>query len=359
LDGQLIAAMSFAQGAQVNLFTAYAAELESMQSGIALQGSGPVGNYHVNQQRGPSINAGAALDACLAGSEVIFLTGPVHKQRTYAMVLADHLVDGQVLVLPNARTFGAFEALSLLKLGGATADISVVEMQGMPYWYDMPHNALVLEEAGDVPCGCIPAHRTRSVVGALSKFLPGLTPKTNVLQSSFSDCSGVVDIPALVLAGPALKPGGKPIPMGGVALDENNTFYNMIGEQQRGVIDTLLEERCQVALRFGIRDLPDSNTLLQRQAGQHSGSGKRSVPDHDAATSLLRDTAVGSLVPLVSAAQVADVAVPVTQAMVQLCSTLLGNDVATSGRRLHSIGIEQSDFDSVFQRMNALSKTGM
>jgi len=123
LDGQLIAALCFAEGCQVSLFSAYAAELESIQSGIGLQGSGPVGNYHVNQQRGPSINAGAALDACLSGSEVIFLTGPVHKQRTYAMVLADHLSDGQILVLPNARTFGAFEALSLLKLGGTTADM--------------------------------------------------------------------------------------------------------------------------------------------------------------------------------------------------------------------------------------------
>jgi len=38
---------------------------------------------------------------------------------------------------------------------------------------------------------------------------------------------------------------------------------------------------------------------------------------------------------------------------------VLGNDVATSGRRLHSIGIEHSEFDSVFQRMSALSKSGM
>lgn len=359
LDGQLIAALCFAEGCQVNLFSAYATELESIQSGIAVQGSGPVGNYHVNQQRGPSINAGAALDACLAGSEVIFLTGPIHKQRTYAMVLADHLSNGQVLVLPNARTFGAFEALSLLKLGGATADITLVEMQSMPYWYDKPLNAIVLEAAGDVPCACIPANRTQSVVAGLSKFLPGLIVKSSVLQSSFGDCSGVVDVPALLLAGPALKPGGKPVPMGGVPLEENNTFYNMIGEQQKTVIESLLEERRQVASRYGVRDLPDMNALLQRQAGHESGAGNRFVPDHDAAMTLLRDIAIGSLVPLAAAAQAAGVNVPVTQSMVQLCSTVLGNNVATSGRRLHSIGIEQDDFDSVFQRMNALSKTGM
>jgi len=359
LDGQLIAALCFAEGCQVSLFSAYAAELELMQSGIAVQGSGPVGNYHVNQSRGPSINAGAALDASLVGSEVIFLTGPVHKQRTYAMVLADHLTDGQVLVLPNARTFGAFEALSLLKLGGSTADITIVEMQGMPYWYDKPQNALVLEAAGDVSCGCIPANRTQSVVAALTTFLPGLTPCGNVLQSSFSDCSGVVDVPALLLAGPAIKPGGKPVPMGGVPLEENNTFFNIIGEQQKQVIESLLEERRQVAVRYGVRDLPDMDMLLQRQAGQESGSGKRAVPEHGAAITLLRDIAIGSLVPLTAAANAAKIDVPLTCSMVQLCSTVLGNDVATSGRRLHSIGVEHAEFDAVFQRMSALSRTGM
>lgn len=359
LDGQLVAALCFAEGCQVSLFSAYAAELESIQSGIALQGDGPVGNYHVNQQRGPSINAVAALDACLSGSEVIFLTGPIHKQRTYAMVLADHLSDGQVLILPNARTFGAFEALSLLKLGGVTADITIVEMQGMPYWYDKPQNAIELEVAGSVPCGCIPAKRTQTVVAALSALLPGLTACSNVLQSSFGDCSGVVDAPALLLAGPALKPGGKPVPMGGVPLAENNTFSNMIGEQQKVVIESLLKERSQVAARYGVRELPDLGTLLHRQTGQQSGAGKRFVPDHNAATTLLRDIAIGSLVPLVEAAQAANVEVPVTRSMVQLCATLLGNNVATSGRRLHSIGMDSCEFDSVFQSMSAMAKTGM
>jgi len=357
-DGQLIAALCFAEGCEVNLFSAYATELQSMQSGIALQGDGPVGSYHVNQQRGPSINAGTALDVCLSGSEVVFLTGPVHKQRTYAMVLADHLYDGQVLVLPNAGTFGAFEALSLLKLGGATADITIVEMQGMPYWYNAGQNAIVLEAGGEVPCACIPASRTQGVVAALAKFLPGLAAKTSVLQSSFYDYSGVVDVPALLLSGPALKPGGKPVPMGGQPLEQNNTFANLIGEQQKEVIKSLLDERCQVASRYGVRGLPDISTLLQRQAGQESGAGKRFVPGQEAAMTMLRDVAIGSLVPLTAAAKAASVVVPVTQSMVQLCCTLLGNDVATSGRQLHSIGIENTDFDSVFKRMNELSKTG-
>ena len=359
LDGQLLAALCFAEGAQVRVFTAYASEIESMANGIALQGKGPVGNYHVNQSRGPSIQVSGALDACLAGSELIFLTGPIHKQRTYAMVLADHLKDGQVLVLPNARTFGAFEALTLLKIGGASADITMVELQGMPYWYKKPHNALVLEEAGDVTCACIPTERTAATVAGLTNLIPGLSAQTNALQTSLSECSSVVEVPALLLGGPALKGGGKPIPMGGVPLEENASFFNLIGDQQLDVINALLNERSQVAQRFGVRELPKTDALLARHAGSATGDGVRPIPTHDEAIRLLRDTAIGSLVPLTEVATVADVQVPVTNAMVQLCSTVLGSDIATSGRRLHSIGIEPSSFDTVFNRLRATAKTGL
>jgi len=90
-DGRLLAALSLSAGCSVTLFSAYGAELEFLRasSGIGLRGAGPVGTYHVDRADGPSVQLTAELDAAVQGAEVIFLTGPIHKQRTYAMVLAD------------------------------------------------------------------------------------------------------------------------------------------------------------------------------------------------------------------------------------------------------------------------------
>jgi len=264
-----------------------------------------------------------------------------------------------VLVLPNARTFGALEVLALLKVGGATADVTVAELQGLPFWYSKPDKALLLQPVAALDCACIPADRTQTTVESLSKFLPGITALTNVLQTSFTDCSGIVDIPTLLLGGVALKPGGKPMPIGAVPLPENDTFFNRIGEQQIDVINAMLTERKQVAQRFGVRTVPSTEAALQQYAGQATGQGSRPVPGQTEAIKLVRDTAIASLVPLMEAAQLADVGVPVTRSMVQLCSTVLGSDVATSGRRMHSIGIDAARFDAAFNRVSVIAKTGL
>ena len=93
-DARLIAALCLSESAQVTLFSAYGAELQSLRSssGVTLRGAGPVGTYQVDREKGPSIKASSELDEAVKGAEVIFLSGPVHKQRTYAMVLADHKI---------------------------------------------------------------------------------------------------------------------------------------------------------------------------------------------------------------------------------------------------------------------------
>ena len=127
-DARIIAALCLSSGAEVALFSAYGAELEAMRtsSGINLRGEGPIGTFHVDKKSGPSILTTPEIDNAVKGAEIIFLTGPIHKQRTYAMVLANHLVDGQVIVIAPGRSLGALEASWLLRVGGCNVDITLV-----------------------------------------------------------------------------------------------------------------------------------------------------------------------------------------------------------------------------------------
>jgi len=355
-DARLLAAIALSEGAGVTLFSAYGRELEALRStgGISLRGAGPVGSFQIDADAAPSVRTTAELDAAVADAELIFLTGPVHKQRTYAMVLADHLSDGQVLVLAPGRTLGALEARWLLAIGGCTADITLVEAQTLPFWISATGPNLNLSAAAPAPVATVPAGRM-DVLEGLRPFLSNLIPALSTLHSGFADGSGLVEVPTLTLGGPALAPGGPAIPTGGTPLAENQTFRNLIGPDHLAVIEALAEERRETARRFGIRDLPDTGAWLDTYAGAASGEGARPVPDRDHAIALIRCAVIGSLVPLTSAARIARVATPATDAMIALSSAMLGANLATAGRKLGAIGVEHSDIDTARRALQEIA----
>jgi opine dehydrogenase len=353
-DARLLAALCLSEGADVTLFSAYGAELESLRasSGITLRGEGPIGTFAVDRDSGPSVKTTAELDSAVRGADVIFLTGPVHKQRTYAMVLADHLADGQVLVIAPGRSLGAVEAAWMLRIGGCSADITLVEAQGLPFWISETGAVLNLTSAGPVTAATLPRGRT-DILEALSVYLPNLEPVSSVLESGFADGSALVELPALLLSGPALSAGAAEVPMGGVPLAENQTFGALIGDQHRAVISAMAAERRAVAHAFGVRKLPGDDAWITSHAGATRGAGSRNVPDRASANALLRDGVIGSLVPLISAADLAGVDVPMTRSMVTLAGTVLGADVAAAGRRLETIGITANDLDDARKALDA------
>jgi hypothetical protein len=357
-DARLIAALALAGGGEVTLFSAYGRELELLRasSGIGLRGAGPVGSYHVDRP-GPAVRLTAELDAAVAGAEVIFLTGPIHKQRTYAMVLADHLSDGQVLVVAPGRSLGAVETAWMLRLGGCSADITLVEVQGLPFWYRAEGATLHLSAAAPMAAATLPRGRD-SVLRALEPLLPNLVAAESVLTSGFGDLSAAVEIPALILGGAGLAPGGVEVPMGGVPLPENETFAALIGPDQRRLIEALAEERRAVAQAFGVRGLPDTEAWIAQFAGAARGEGARPVPDRASARGILRDGVIGSLAPLASAAELAGVAVPQTQALMALVGAVLDADVAAAGRRLESVGISAPNADAARRVFDALTPGG-
>lgn len=355
-DARLLAALCLSEGADVTLFSAYGAELTAIRAsgGISLRGAGPVGTYQVDQDGIPSVKTTAELDSAVTDADLIFLTGPVHKQRTYAMVLADHLSDGQVIVLAPGRSLGALETAWFLRIGGCKSDVTLVETQGLPYWISERGAQLTLGTAGSVAAATLPSGRN-NVLTSLAKYLPNITPCASVLESGFADGSACVEVPALLLGGPALPNGSINIPIGGVALQENESFAALLGSEHHDIIAKLCAERCTVARAFGVRNMPDAGTTTTTHGGALKGDGRRPVPDYDTARGLLRDGVIGSLVPLVSAAEIAGVATPVTTAMITLASSVLGADVAAAGRRLGTIGIDARDIDTARRAMDAIA----
>ena len=356
-EGRLLACLCLAEGAEVTLFSAYGAELAAIRAagGTTLRGAGPIGTFAAGRENGPSIRLSAELDTALGGADLVFVTGPVLKQRTYAMVLAEHVADGQVLVLVPGRTLGALEAAWYLRAGGCEADVVLAEVQALPWWIREDGATLHLTRARPAFAAVLPSDRA-DVIRGLTRFLPDLVPVRSVAESGFGDGSGIVEVPALLLGGPAAPPAGSDLPPGAKPLPERHTFRALVGDRHRAVVEAMAEERRRVAARFGVRDLPDTEEWLDTFAGAPAGEEARPVPDADQARRLLRCAVVGSLTPILSAAEVAGTEVPVTRAMTALAETLLGGDVAHAGRRLDTVGIGARDLDEARRAMDAIAR---
>jgi hypothetical protein len=359
-DARMYAALALACGREVTLFSAYGRELEEIrQAGsITLRGEGPIGSFHVDQKNGPSIHTTSALDEAVEGAQAIILTGPLHKQRTYAMVLADHLVAGQVLVLPNARSLGAVEVAWLLQSGGCDADVTLAEIGGAPYWVTRDQTALVLSACGPVPAATLPQGRD-AVIAALTECFPNAVAALSCVHSGFADASGAVEIPALLMGGPAAPDGGPVVQEGGVALSENATFRSLIGPAHETMIARLWSERRAVASDFGVRGLPDMGAAIDQVAGARKGAGARPVPSEDEAREALRAGVIGSLIPLVSAAELTGCEVPATRAVIETAMTVLERDLCGAGRRLSTIGVTATDVSDARRQFDQILNGGV
>ena len=356
-DARALAALCLSEGAQVTLFSAYGAELDPIRKAgsVTIRGEGPVGSYQVDQEGIPSIRLTAELDAAVSGADVIFVTGPVLKQRTYSMVLAGHLRDGQVLVLVPGRSLGAIEMAWYLRVGGETASVAIVELQNVPFWVRSEGTVLHLSQPLSLSAAALPRPQT-GVLKALQRFFPALQPVQCVIRCSFGEASGLVEAASLMCGGPGFPDGGTVLPTGAEPLTERNVFRKLIGPRHRQLIEQLAEERRSVAARWGVRDLPDTQTWIEQYAGSEVGARARPLPDEAQAQAMIRCAVIGSLVPLTSAARLAGVAVPATQAMIQIARASLGGDLLNAGRRLEAIGIAAGNLDEARRTLEVRAK---
>ncbi len=359
-EGRLLACLCLAEGSAVTLYSPYGGELESIRSagGITLRGAGPVGTFQTERASGPSIELTSDLEAAAAGADLVILAGPILRQRAAAYALGQKLQAGQTVAVVPGRSFGALETAWTVRAGGCASDITILEAQSLSYWIRQEGPALWLTRSAPGAIASLPSRRDDAVRGFM-RFVPDALPVANTVQSSFSDASSAVELPALLLGGPAVPSGAAPIPPGGVALAERATFRALFGDRHLRLASALCAERRAVAARWGIHELPEDDTWLDIHAGAEAGDFSRQAPGAADADTLARCAVAGSLMPLVSAAETACVETPASRAMADLAIAALGGGLTATGRRLQSIGIASRALEDARRAIDAIAREGL
>ena len=309
--GQALACECLAAGCEVTLYTIFAPERDALAGprAITIRGEHLVGTYRLADDPSPqpAIGLRTGIDDAVAEADAILIATPAVAQATCAGLLAGRLRSEQLLVLVPGRSFGAVEVARTLRRFAAPARPAIVELAVSPYRVQTPDpGALTIAAvAPEVPTAALPNGATDEAVQRLRGVLPMLTAARGVLETSFLDHSGVVEVP------PAL-------------LRECTPVARRIDDERR-----------RVAFAFGVRDLPPAPV----DEDVPPGAGIAAPRVHDALCC--------SLVPLVSAGAVAGIPTRTAAAMVDLGSVLGGLDYSRHGRTLPGLGLDRFRPDDI------------
>ncbi len=303
--GQTLACEFLAAECEVNLYTAFEPERAALAgpSAVTIRGEHLIGTYRLSDRPSsePAITLRAGIDDAIGDVDAILIATPAIAHAACGGLLAARLRPEQLLVLVPGRSFGAVEVARSLRRFGASALPTIVELAASPYRVESsaPGAVTVAAVADEVPAAALPNRGTVEAVQRLRSVLPMLTAARGVLETSFSDLSGVIDAPPALLREPA------------------------------SVARQIDDERRRVAFAYGVRDLPAAPPADDPPAALERSDAR------------IHDALCCSLVPLVSAGALAGIPTRTAAAMVDLGSVLRKLDYAGHGRTLPGLGLDR------------------
>lgn len=314
--GQALACECLAAECEVTLYTAFEPERAALSGprAVTIRGEHLVGTYRFadgpstdRPASQPAIGLRAGIDDAVADADAILIATPAIAHATYAGLLAGRTRPEQLVVLIPGRWFGAIDVARTLRRFASPALPTVVELAASPYRVEssQPGALTITAVSAEVPAAALPNRATEPAIARLRGILPMLTAARGVLETTFSDLSGAIDAPRALLRDP------------------------------EPVVRQIDEERRRVAFAYGVRELTPAPPDQELPPAPASGDQR------------VHDALCCSLVPLVSAGELAGVATRTAAAMVDLSSVLGKLDYARHGRTLPSLGLDRLRPDDI------------
>ena len=177
------------------------------------------------------------------GVDIILVIVPALYHRTYAEYLASHLRSGQhVVLIPG--TFGSLEFIAEIRERGCTADITVSELDTLPYATRIDGHASVnvYHNLPSFGAGVFPSCRHQEVFDILKDLYSGVTPFRDVLEAGLANCN------------PVIHPLGVLMNAGRIEYSRGEFWYYEEGitPSTARAMEALDQERLAIAHRLGL-----------------------------------------------------------------------------------------------------------
>lgn len=288
------------------------------------------------------------LAEAVKGRKLLMVVVPANAHREIAEKLAPLLEDGQIVVLNPGRTAGALEFVNVLKEKGVKKDVVVAEAQTFVFASRMSNPGVVriFRIKNAVPVAALPASRNKDLEETLLKVMPEFEIAPSTLHTSFNNI-GAVFHPATII----LNAGWVETTFG-----KFEFYFEGISPSVAKVLETIDEERCTVARRFGIEPMTAVQWLSYAYDVKgrdlyeaiHNNEGYRGI---QAPTSLenryILEDVPTSLVPISAFGRLVNVETPTIDSIVRLASIMMGIDFFKEGRNFERLHLEGKNIEEV------------
>jgi len=192
------------------------------------------------------------IDEALSDSEMIIIVVPALVHRIYAEALAKHLIDGQNIVLIPG-TFGSLEFMTTVRNLGCKADITISELDTLPYAtrIQSPGSVKVFHKISTLGIGVFPSVKTDEVLSVFKDLYPGVYAYRDVLEAGLSNCN------------PIIHPLGVLMNAGRIEYSRGEFWYYEEGitPSTAKAMETLDDERIAIGKKLGLDLVRQSEAL--------------------------------------------------------------------------------------------------
>lgn len=290
------------------------------------------------------------IAAAIAGADLVLIMVPTHAHEEMARAVAPNLADDQVLMVSPGHTL--LLVPQTLRLCGIDEPVTC-ETGTLPYIcrMDGPSTVRITQPSRHQAFAAFPASQTERLARLIEPLFPMIRPVGSVLETVFPYTNAIHHPPAFLCnAGRVESTGG-----------DYYHYYDGITPSVGRLIDRLDSERLAVARALGCDPAPLPEHFLRMgyttEAARDSGLAYEVFHQSEAdrwirAPSTLdyrfftEDVPYG-LVPLSELGRLAGVATPAIDAMIEICSALMGRDYRSQGLTLERIGLANTTSDAL------------
>lgn len=282
------------------------------------------------------------------GAELIIVATGGHRQAAVAKSLAPLLTDGQTILLIQGNTGGSFAFRRRLDGVGCKAQITIAEMDTYPYSARRlgPAKMQPLAVKQWLQIASFPGNAIAAAFPGLQALFPTAVPVANTLSTGFTNANAMLHVANCVANATRIDHG------------EAYRFYaEGVTPSVARLYDAIDVERVHAARSLGA-SVPTMTEWFERAYGAREptlidlfqkltygeGGPYGNVPgpksfDHNY---VAEDVAVG-LIPMVALGNAAGIAMPATQALIELTSIMAGDRYEATARTLDDMGLTGQD----------------